>query len=130
MKWIKRIAWTLGIGYLLLCLVLFVWQETLIFRPSALPADYRFEGGVESGITTPDGVRLSLLSFTHPRPRGAILYLHGNRGSNRRSLYQTRDLTETDYDLYLYDYVTLAAAPEAELYEDLFYVDSQTSTRP
>ncbi len=33
-------------------------------------------------------------------------------------------------DLYLYDYVTLAAAPEAELYEDLFYVDSQTSTRP
>ncbi|MFK8161926.1 MAG: hypothetical protein AB8H12_05630 [Lewinella sp.] len=33
-------------------------------------------------------------------------------------------------DLYLYDYVTLAAAPEAALYEDLFYVDSQTSTRP
>lgn len=33
-------------------------------------------------------------------------------------------------DLYLYDYVTLAAAPEAVLYEDLFYVDSQTSNRP
>lgn len=33
-------------------------------------------------------------------------------------------------DLYLYDYVTLAAAPEAVMYEDLFYVDSQTSTRP
>ncbi|MBC6993772.1 hypothetical protein QWY85_15820 [Neolewinella lacunae] len=33
-------------------------------------------------------------------------------------------------DLYLYDYATLAAAPRAEQLENLFYVDSQTSTQP
>lgn len=104
MKWVKRIVLALGVGYLLLCIVLFVWQEALLFHPSALPVDYAFEQGTESTLETPDGVSLSMLSFTHPDSKGAILYLHGNRGSNRRSLYQTRDLTEADYDLYLFDY--------------------------
>ncbi|MBB4078547.1 hypothetical protein GGR28_001160 [Lewinella aquimaris] len=104
MKWIKRLLAVVGIGYLLLCLVLYAFQERLIFRPNALPRDYAFEQGTESWLTTPDGVELSVLSFQHEKPDGAILYLHGNRGSNRRSLYQTRDLVDTNHDLYLFDY--------------------------
>ncbi len=103
-RWLVRIALALGIGYLLLCGLLFVSQESLLFRPRTLPANYRFEGGVENGLTTPDGVTLSLVSFTHPEPRGAILYFHGNVGNNRRSIYQTQSLAEGEYDLYLYDY--------------------------
>lgn len=104
MKWLKRLTLTLGIGYVLICLLLYFFQESLIFHPRALPATYRFEEGLEEVLTTPDGTDLSLLSFTHPNAEGAILYLHGNRGSNRRSLYQTRELTRTDHDLYLFDY--------------------------
>ncbi|MCP9235767.1 alpha/beta hydrolase [Lewinella sp. JB7] len=104
MKWIKRIGIVLGLGYLLLCLVLYGFQERLIFRPNALPPDYAFEQGEESSLRTPDGVDLSILRFEQEAPAGVILYLHGNRGSNRRSLYQTRDLIDTDHDLYLFDY--------------------------
>lgn len=39
MTWIKRIALTLGILYLLVCGLLYVYQEALIFhpRPRLLP---------------------------------------------------------------------------------------------
>ncbi|CAH0999670.1 hypothetical protein LEM8419_00970 [Neolewinella maritima] len=104
MKWLKWIVGLLGVGYVVLCALLFFTQEVLIFHPRALPADYNFEEGVETTLRTPDGVDLSILEFVHPAAEGAILYLHGNRGSNRRSLYQTRALTDTNYDLYLFDY--------------------------
>lgn len=104
MRWIKRGAYLIGIGYLLLVGLLYFFQEALIFHPTPLTADYHFKAGAEAFLRTPDGVDLSLVTFTHPDPRGAVLYLHGNRGSNNRSLYQTRELTETDYDLYLFDY--------------------------
>ncbi len=104
MKWLWRIAGFLVFTYLLLCGVLFVWQEALLFHPRTLPADYHFEEGVESVLTAPDGVALSLVSFTRPESRGAILYFHGNVGNNRRSVYQMQALTEGEYDLHLFDY--------------------------
>ena len=104
MKWLIRLAAVLGIGYVAVCVLLYVFQERLIFHPRDLPASYAFEQGTEAVIRTPDGVDLSLLTFKHPAAEGAVLYLHGNRGSNRRSLYQTRELINTNYDLYLFDY--------------------------
>ncbi len=104
MKWIKRLVLALGLGYVLMCALLYFFQERLIFHPRELPSSYAFEQGTEAVIRTPDGTDLSLLAFTHPAAEGAILYLHGNRGSNRRSLYQTRELIDTNYDLYLFDY--------------------------
>ena len=104
MKSIKRLGLVLGLAYVLMCILLYFFQERLIFHPRELPPSYAFEQGTEAVIRTPDGVDLNLLAFTHPAAEGAILYLHGNRGSNRRSLYQTRELIDTNYDLYLFDY--------------------------
>lgn len=125
MKWLKRILLVLAAGYLLLCVALYFFQESLIFHPRALPADYRFEGGREETITTTDGVDLSLLVFDHPAAEGAILYLHGNRGSNRRSLYQTQELTDTDYDLYLFDYRGYGKSGGEIVSQQQLYADAQ-----
>jgi pimeloyl-ACP methyl ester carboxylesterase len=103
-NWIKRLAVLLVTAYLLLLAGLYFFQERLIFHPSVLQADYRFEEGKEELIITEDGTRLHLLAFDRPDSEKAVLYLHGNRGSNRRSLYQTRELREMDASVYLMDY--------------------------
>ena len=134
MKWIKRLTLLALAGYLAGCLLLYFAQEQLIFHPNPLPANFTFETGSERTLRTPDGVDLNLLAVTRPAAEGAILYLHGNRGNNRRGLYQTRGLTELPYDLYLLDYRGYGKSggsidSEAQLYADaqLAY-DSLTAT--
>ncbi len=123
MKWFKRIAVVLGVGYVLLCLLLYGFQESLIFHPSALEAGYDFGTGEEMTYTAADGTPLNVLAFRHPGARGAILFLHGNRGDNRRSLRQTEGLRNSSYDLYLFDYRGYGKSggsigSEADLYGD------------
>ena len=134
MKWIKRGAMVMGIGYLLLVGLLYFFQEALIFHPTPLAAEYSFKAGTEESIRTPDGINLSLVEFIHPDAKGAVLYLHGNRGSNNRSLYQTRELTETDYDLYLFDYRGYgksggAITSETQLFDDAQLVYDTLASR-
>jgi pimeloyl-ACP methyl ester carboxylesterase len=104
MKWIKRLSLLAVAGYLLLLLGLYFYQERLLFHPSPLAADYDFGEGREEVLTAADGTPLHLLTFPRPDSEKAVLYLHGNRGSNRRSLYQTRELREMDASVYLMDY--------------------------
>ena len=125
MKWTKRLLLLALLGYVALCGLLYVVQEQLIFHPSPLPPSYDFGEGTERTLTTPDGVDLSLLGITHPGATGAILYLHGNRGNNRRGLYQTRELTDTDYDLYLLDYRGYGKSGGEILSEDQLFADAQ-----
>src|SRR5687767_7532242 len=72
--------------YLGLCLALYLLQERLIFHPERLPPDYRFRfaGPVEELRWEVEGGTISALHFRAPRPRGAVLYFHGNAGSLRQ----------------------------------------------
>ncbi len=71
--------------YLLVCLLLYVGQERLIFAPEPLPPDYRFSFPLRFDEVTweVDGARLHALHFRVDQPIGAVLYLHGNAGSVR-----------------------------------------------
>jgi len=104
MKWIKRIAVTLGILYLLLCGVLFFVQEALIFHPQPRLAEFSYGNHPEEWVEMEDGVRLHALHLKRKDARGVVLYLHGNVGDNGRSLYQTRSLADLGYNLFLVDY--------------------------
>ncbi len=126
MKWLLRIVVVLAVVYGLLCAALYIYQENLIFRPRLLAADYRFEQGEEFYIPTADGVLLNVLAFRHPKSEGAILFLHGNRGSNRRSLRQVEGLTNTNYDLYLLDYRGYGKSGGEIESEEQLYTDAQT----
>jgi len=103
MKWIKRIALTLAALYLLTATLLYFNQEALIFHPRAQGANYSYGEYPEEWVELPDGKRLHALHLREGG-KGVILYLHGNVGNNGRSLYQTRDLHDLGYDLFLVDY--------------------------
>lgn len=126
MKWIKRLLVGGLIVYALLCVFLYLFQERMIFRPRQLPADYVFEGGEEFFVPTTNGVELNVVAFRKPEARGAILFLHGNRGSNRRSFRQTEGLMNADYDLYLFDYRGYGKSGGAIQSETQLYEDAQT----
>lgn len=104
MKWIKRIGIFFGGLYLLLCLLLYVFQDSLIFHPRALAAEHSYGNYEESWIELEDGDRLHALRLRDEPAEGVILYLHGNVGNNGRSLYQTKSIRGLGYDLFLVDY--------------------------
>ena len=124
-RWLRRLTIGLLALYTLACVLLYFFQETLIFRPRQLAPDYRFESGEEFDLLTPDGVSLNVVAFRQPNARGAILFLHGNRGSNRRSLYQTEGLVGAPYDLYLFDYRGYGKSGGRITSENQLYADAQ-----
>ena len=104
MKWLKRLGILALSFYLLLCGALYFMQERIIFLPDKLPHDYKFRKGEELDLTTADGVTLNCLWLKEPKAKGVILYLHGNRGSNSRCLYQAETMAGNGYDIFMPDY--------------------------
>ncbi|RMG85371.1 MAG: alpha/beta fold hydrolase [Bacteroidetes bacterium] len=104
MKWLKRIGLTLLVIYALGCGFLYFIQEQILFRPDTLPESYTFREGTEVEVEVEPGVSLNCLWLKTPNPKGVILYLHGNRGSLKRCLYQTRMLRGHGYDIFMPDY--------------------------
>lgn len=109
MKWLRRSGYVVGGGYLLLCLLLYVGQEQLLFHPRVLGEDYRYENYEEVWVPTDDATMLHALHLRAAADddlahQEVILYLHGNVGNNRRSLYQTKSLRGIGADLFLVDY--------------------------
>src|SRR4051794_30858053 len=62
--------------YVVVLALLFTFQQRMMFVPERLPADFRFPAGEERWIG-----RLHTLYFPAQKPRGTILYFHGNAGS-------------------------------------------------
>jgi pimeloyl-ACP methyl ester carboxylesterase len=90
-----------------LCCLLYFKQESLLFFPTRLPADYqfRFPGQFEERwITTADGTRLHGLLFKAPEPKGLIFYLHGNGGAVDSWGEVAATYTRLGYDVFLLDY--------------------------
>lgn len=93
--------------YVALCCVLYFKQESLLFFPARLPADYhfRFPGNFEERwITAPDGTRLHGLLFRSPDSKGLVFYLHGNSGAVDSWGEAAAAYTRLQYDVFLLDY--------------------------
>ena len=106
-KWLKRLAYTLGIIYLALCVALYFGQERLLFHPRIHDAAYSYGSYPEEWVGDAPGDRLHALHLRARPNRNAekvVLYLHGNVGDNGRGLYQTKQLQDLGYDMYLVDY--------------------------
>ena len=69
--------------YALVLLLLYVFQERLIFAPSKLPQEYQFNFGRpfrEVWIEV-ENAQLNALLFEHPEAKGVVLYFHDNAGA-------------------------------------------------
>jgi uncharacterized protein len=95
-----------GTLYALLLALLWFGQERLIFLPTRLPADHRFEHGPdvhEAWVDVP-GARLHALHLKLPRPDGVVFYLHGNAG-NLDGWFANADFyRRANLDLFMLDY--------------------------
>lgn len=69
--------------YVVVLVLLLVSQEKLIFFPTTLPPDYKFElrHPFEEKVLEVDGNKIHSLLFKVKDSKGLILYFHGNAGS-------------------------------------------------
>ena len=83
-KTIKRILIILVVIYLVICELLYMFQEKLIFHPEKVDKGFKFEYNQpfeEMNIKTQDNISLNGLLFKADSSKGLIFYLHGNGGT-------------------------------------------------
>ncbi|MBI5914978.1 MAG: alpha/beta fold hydrolase [Bacteroidetes bacterium] len=125
MKWIKRLVIALFALYAIACGLLYFAQERLIFHPDKLPEDYTFDEGEELELPVADGISLNCLWLKEPESKGVILYLHGNRGSNRRCSHQAETMGGFGYDIFMPDYRGFGKSDGEIVSEEQLYGDAQ-----
>ena len=81
-------------------------QENMIFAPEALPPDFKFtfQERFEELSWPVDGARINALHFRAAKPKGIVLYLHGNAGSLKSWGDVAPDFTLRGYDIVIPDY--------------------------
>jgi hypothetical protein len=102
----------LAAAYGLLLVLLWFGQEKLIFLPSRLPADHRFQFGAdvhEVWIDRPaaagePAARLHALHLKLPAPGGIVFYLHGNAGNLEGWFSNAEFWRQANLDLFMLDY--------------------------
>ena len=125
METLKGIAKTIFIMYAILCLGLYFGQDSMIFNPHKLQEDYHFSSTNEVEIEVDKEVFLNALWIREENPKGVILYLHGNRGSNRRCQRQAMSLSDNGYDILMVDYRGYGKS-DGEIYsQEQVYADVQ-----
>lgn len=90
-----------------LYVLLYFFQERLIFFPDTVDPAYRYRLATpfeEVYVDVDDGVRLHGLLLKAVRPRGVIVYFHGNGGNVRDWGQVGEDLTRYDHDVLVVDY--------------------------
>lgn len=94
--------------YLFASVVLYLFQQKIVFQPKKLVGDYRFEFEYpfeEFWIQTADQEKINALLFkTQQSKKGLVLYFHGNRGHLQRWAAYHKDFTSRGYDFLAIDY--------------------------
>lgn len=109
MQRLKKLAKVLGALYILSALMLYFFQEKLIFLPSQLPDDYNFSFALpheEFNLETEDGAVLNGLHFKNLNAKGILVYFHGNAGDLSRWGEIALYFVEKQYDVIIMDYRT------------------------
>ena len=113
---------------ILLCTLLYLFQERLIFFPEKLPKDFKFNFTrkfEEVSIRTTDQKLLSGLLFRSDSSRGLIFYLHGNAGSLSSWGEVAQTYTSLHYDVFMLDYRGYGKSDGAITSQEQFYEDIQ-----
>ncbi len=107
-KYIIRILVIISSVYILVCVLLYLFQENLIFLPEKLGKGFKFrfvQKFEEINIKTKDGVLLNSVLFkADSSSKGVIFYLHGNAGSLNSWGDVAGTYTAMHYDVFMIDY--------------------------
>lgn len=125
LRFLKNLAIIGTVGYLLVCILLYSFQEKLLFHPFPLDATERL-AGEEVRIPVADGIDLSAVWLRTPNARGALIYFHGNTGNLRRCSHQAqRSMTGHGYDVLVVDYRGFGKSPGTLRHEDDLLLDAE-----
>jgi uncharacterized protein len=94
-------------GYILLMILAYLIQERFIFKPEKLRPDFEFrydQPFEELFFEVAPGVRINGLHFKVEKPKGIILYFHGNSRSIKGWGKFAKDFTRYGYDVLMVDY--------------------------
>ena len=130
MKKLKSTAYFLMSISLLLLFTACMPQERVIFTPKRLSHNHQFHFNTpfeELNIVNSQGIRLNGLHFyaqNHPKPKGAILFLHGNADNISQWGKIHRFYTQQGYDFFVFDYQGYGKSGgkiknEQQLYNDI-----------
>lgn len=93
--------------YIIICGLLFFFQEKLIFFPQKLSNTHQFtfdQQFEELNLKMSDGVLLNGILFKADSSKGLVFYLHGNAGSLDTWGNVAKTYTDLDYDVFMLDY--------------------------
>ncbi len=115
--------------YIIICGLLYLFQENLIFFPQKLDKNYQFSFNQmfeEIYVVTDDGISLNGLLFKADSSKGLIFYLHGNAGSISSWGNVAETYTDLNYDVFLLDYRGYGKSEGSISNQKQFYQDIQT----
>lgn len=95
--------------YLLICAMLYLLQERMIFFPESLPLDYDFTHGIHTAfqevwLPHESGKAHGLLFSCSEKRRGTVLYFHGNGGAMLKWIDVASRFLQRGYDVLIMDY--------------------------
>lgn len=123
-------AGVLSALYLLLCIIVYIIQDRLIFFPEKLSAthQYHFFGSFrELNIKTKDGILLNGLLYKVKKPKGVVFFVHGNAGSINTWGWVAETYTNLNYDCFVFDYRGFGKSEGNINSEQQFYDDVQAA---
>lgn len=104
---IKIVKWIAGI-YLLIGLSLYLLQDYILFHPTPLPASHQYQFNQpykEINLSYDSAVNINIIQFTTPvKPKGIVLYFHGNRKNIDWYAKFALRFTQHGYDVWMMDY--------------------------
>lgn len=122
--------------YILICILVYSFQEKLLFHPTTLPLDHSFQFSIpfeEVIYKTNDNAQIHTLYFKSYTSKGVILYFHGNAGAADSWGHIAPYFVALGYDVVLPDYRTYGKSTgqlsEAALYEDAQMIYDSLNTQ-
>jgi pimeloyl-ACP methyl ester carboxylesterase len=104
---LKAIIIILITGYVIASLLLYLFQEKLIFQGDTLERSHRFRFNQpysEIDLEMDDGAVINVLYFEVHSPKGLILYYHGNAGNLAGWGYVAEAFLSQGYNIAIMDY--------------------------
>lgn len=106
-KKIFRIVKVVTIIYCLVGIAVYFLQDYIILQPIALAKDYKYKFDMpfaETSLAYDPNTNISIIKFTTEKPKGIVLYFHGNRSNIARYRRFVPYFTRSGYEVWMMDY--------------------------
>ena len=123
---LRRFLTVILVLYVMINASLYLLQDKILFRPTVLEQDYQFEfvhKFEEVFLKTDDDAVINAIHFKVEKPKGLILYFHGNQGDLQRWGKIAEYFVEKNYDVFVMDYRTYGKS-KGVLNEEALYKDA------